>query len=177
MRYLVLFFLLLAIEATAQTSATFSMNGIGPFKLNMKKSAVEQLTGKPVQLSNLLREDWNFDTVACSAGGLEVQLVFDRQYSNDKDYEYIVRGIISRSPSLKTPSGIAIGDDKFKIITAYEAYTLWIVPDWEDEAYTRRSKTKSSVYLQGDESGNVIIFMLEYNRVTGMTVTWGEAYD
>lgn len=143
----------------------------------MTKSDVEHLTGKPVQLVNLLREDWNFDTVACSAGGLDVQLVFDRRYSDDTHYDYIVRGVSSSAPTLKTPSGIAISDDKYKIISTYEAYTLWIVPDWEDANFSKRSTTRSSIFLQGDGTGNVIIFTMAFNKVVAMTVTWAEAYD
>ena len=73
---------------------------------------------------------------------------------------------------MKTRSGIGIGDDKYKIISTYEGYTIWIMPEYENN-YTTKSKTKSSIWLHGD-SRNVIIFYLNNNKVTGMSVTYFE---
>jgi len=152
------------------------MNGIGPFKLNMKKAEVEKILGKEIKLKNLLKEDWNYDTLSYEYNSTPFSFVFDRQSIDDKNYDVILREVKSSNPSLKTPSGITIGDDKIKIVNTYEAYTIWIVPDYEND-YTTRSKTKSSIWVQGDDTGNTIIFHMYMNKVESISVTWNENYD
>lgn len=172
-----LLFLLATINIYAQQQTyTVSMTGIGPFKLNMKKADVEKVLGKEIKLRNLLKEEWNYDTLSYDYNGATFTFVFDRQFIDDKKYDFIVREIKSNSPSLKTPSGITIGDDKLKIINTYELCTIWIVPDYEND-YTSRSKTKASIWVQGDNSGNVIIFRMFMNKVESISVTWNESYD
>jgi len=106
-----------------------TMNGIGPFKLNMKKAEVEKILGKEIKLQNLLKEAWNYDTLTYNYNDVPFTFVFDRQSIDDKKYDVILREIKASSPVLKTPSGITMGDDKMKIINTYEAYSIWIIPD------------------------------------------------
>jgi hypothetical protein len=152
------------------------MNGIGPFKINMKKADVEKILGEEIKLQNLLKEAWTYDTLTYDFNSIPFSFVFDRQSSDDNKYDVILREVKSSATSLKTPSGITIGDDKIKIVNTYEAYTIWIIPDYEND-YTSRSKTKTSVWIQGDDTGNVIIFHLYMNKVESISVTWDENYD
>ena len=176
MKFFSILLLFFTATAAAQSNHTVTMNGIGNIKLGMKKAEVEKITGCNLQINNLLKAEWSFDTILCSMNDLVLSLVFDRQYTDDKQYGIILRGVSSNSPAVKTPSGITIGDDKYKIISVYEAYSVWIVPDYEDDN-TKRSKTKASIYLHGDDTGNVIIFRMLNNRIESIGVTWAEAYD
>ena len=171
-----LLILFVAAKVYAQQTYSVTMSGIGPFKLNMKKGEVEKILGKEIKLQNLLKEAWNYDTVTYDYNSVPFTFVFDRQSIDDKKYEVILRAVKSSSSILKTPSGITIGDDKIKIVNTYEAYTIWIIPDYEND-YTSRSKTRTSVWIQGDDTGNVIIFHLYMNKVESISVTWDENYD
>src|SRR5215212_703567 len=162
--------LLLAFSFTAgsqNNALTVTMNGIGDIKLGMKKADLEKLTGQPVKLINLLKkgEDWNRDTISVLYKEIQYQLVLDKDYINDKKDDVIVYEIKANSPQLKTKSGIAIGDDKLKIVSTYGDYMLQIQPEYEND-YTVKSKTKSTVWLFSDE-GKVIIFYLTNNKITG----------
>src|SRR5437868_909749 len=119
----------ITICSYAQQTYSVTMNGIGPFKLNMKKAEVEKLLGKEIKLQNPLKENWTYDTVSYEYNNIPFTFVFDRQSIDDKKYDIILREVKSSSTFLKTPSGITIGDDKIKIINTYEMYTIWIVPD------------------------------------------------
>ncbi|HNP21472.1 MAG TPA: hypothetical protein PKM63_10240 [Panacibacter sp.] len=171
-----LFLLCISLHTKSQTSVGVTMNGIGNLKIGMKLVDVEKLAGAPLKLNNILKDDWNFDTIATRINGINFKLVFSRDYADEKKYDVTLREVSSSDSSLKTKSGITIGDDKLKIINTYEGYTIWIVPDYEND-YTVRSKTRTTIFLFGDNSGNTILFHLFMNKIESMSVSISEGYD
>ena len=171
------FFLILlsaGIIKAQTTSYTVSMSGIAEVKLGMTKSSLEKLLNQTLQLPKLSKEkNYERNTVTCNYNGLNLSVVFEKQEIDNKN-EIVVWEVKSTHPQLKTPSGIGIGDDKLKIISTYDNYTIYIMPGYDDVDYTIKSKTKSAIWLHGDESGKVIIFYLTNNKVTGMCVTYDE---
>ena len=113
------------------------------------------------------------DSANCIYNGLSLSIVFEKQEASNKS-ELVVWEVKSSHPQLKTRSGIGIGDDKLKIISTYDNYTIYIMPDYDDANFTIKSKTKSTIWLHGDESGKVIIFYMTNNKVTCMSVTYNE---
>jgi hypothetical protein len=150
------------------------MNGIGDIKLGMKKAELEKLVNQTFKLPHLSSKNGDAyqDTVRINYKGMEADVMFQKEYSENDKYNIAVWEIKSSSPQLKTKSGIGIGDDKYKIISTYEGFVIWIMPEYENN-YSTKSKTKSSVWLHGDDS-NVIIFYLDKNKVTAMGVTYFE---
>ena len=173
MKYLpILLLFFYSIAAQAQP-ATVSLAGIGDIKVGMKQSELEKLIGQPVKLVKLLKkENWERDTINFIHKDVPYQVVLDKDYINDPSQGFIVYEVKSNGPALKTKSGIAIGDDKLKIVSTYGDYTIQIMPEYEND-YTVKSKTKSTLWLFGDD-GKVIIFYLTNNKVTGFTVMYNE---
>jgi hypothetical protein len=172
----ILLLFIVSINAFSQnTSSLVSMNGIADIKIGMKKTEVEKLTGQSIQLVNLIKkeDDWSRDTIRITHKDISYEIVLDKDYVNEKSQGYIVYEVRSNSPQLKTKSGIGIGDDKLKIVSIYNDYMIQIMPEYEKD-YTVKSKTKSTVWLYGDESGKVIIFYLTNNKVTGFAVMYNE---
>ena len=163
----------LSLQVIAQTTLV-TMNGIGDIKLGMKKAQVEKLVNQTFVLPQVSskKDDVYQDTVQIMYKGMETSVIFQKVYSENDKYDIAVWEIKSNSPQLKTKSGIGIGDDKLKIVTTYEGYVIWIMPEYEND-YSIKSKTRSSVWLHGDD-GNVIIFYLDKNKVTAMSVTYFE---
>jgi hypothetical protein len=176
MKLLPVFLLLfLSLAVKAQTSSTtVTMTGMGDIKLGMKKADFEKLVNQKFKMPHLSakNDEYYQDTVHVNFKGLEADVIFQKEYSDSDKYDIAIWEIRSTSPQIKTKSGIGIGDDKYKIISTYEDFTIWIMPEYENN-YTTRSKTKSTIWLHGD-SGNVIIFYLDSNKVTGMSVTYDE---
>ncbi|HVG41447.1 MAG TPA: hypothetical protein VM888_07525 [Chitinophagaceae bacterium] len=170
---LTLFFLFIIITSRAQSFTTVTMAGIGEIKVGMKKADLEKLIGTPIKLKNLLKKESDRDTVLCTYKDIPMQVVLDKNFTADNLSEIVVWEVKSSSPQLKTKSGIGMGEDKLKIITTYEGYIIFLMPEYENN-YTVKSKTKSTVTLRGDESGNVIIFYLTNNKVTAISVTYEE---
>jgi len=171
-----LFFLLICASwAQAQTTTLVSMTGMGEIKLGMKKPEIEKLTGQKIKLVNLLRtgEDWSRDTIKINHKGIDYELMFDRDVAENSN-AFIVYEMRSSSALLKTKSGIAIGDDKLKIVSTYPDFLMHISPDYEGADYSVKSKSRSSVWLFGDNSGTVIVFHLANNKVIAFSVMYNE---
>lgn len=166
-------FLVFSLLSFAQTP-TVSMAGIGDIKLGMKKTEIEKLLNQKLQLPHLTAKDSDYyqDTVHINYKGMEADVMFQKEYNENDKYDIVIWEIRSNSPQLKTKSGVGIGDDKYRIISTYEGYIIWIMPQYEND-YTVKSKTKSSVWLHGDNA-SIIIFYLDNNKVTGMSVTYFE---
>jgi hypothetical protein len=164
-----------AFLAKAQNAPLMvTMNGIGDLKLNMKKADAEKVLGITLDLPHVSKkgDDYTLDTVLVKYKNSGVELFFERAYKDDKNFDIVIRELRSESAFLKTRSGIGIGDDKYKIISTYEGYMIYIIPEYEQDSQVK-SKTKSSIWLHSD-NGNVIIFYLDSNKVTGMSVTYYE---
>lgn len=166
-------FLVFSLLSFAQTP-TVSMAGIGDIKLGMKKTEIEKLLNQKLQLPHLTAKDSDYyqDTVHINYKGMEADVMFQKEYNENDKYDIVIWEIRSNCPQLKTKSGVGIGDDKYKIISTYEGYIIWIMPQYEND-YTVKSKTKSSVWLHGDNA-SIIIFYLDNNKITGMSVTYFE---
>jgi hypothetical protein len=149
------------------------MNGIGEIRLGMTKSELEKITGQPVKLVKLLKkEDWERDTINIIYKDVPYQVILDKDYINEKSKGFIVYEVKSNSAMLKTKSGIGIGDDKLKIISTYDGYTIQIMPEYEND-FTTKSKTRSTIWLHS-EDGKLIVFYLTNNKVTGFSVMYDE---
>lgn len=150
-----------------------SLAGIGPVKVGMKTSELDRLLTQPVQLRNLLKKEWSQDTVFFQINDVAYKAVLDKSYDEKDKGSLIVYAVSADNVQLKTKSGIGIGDDKLKIISTYEDYTIHIIPDYEGNPL-QKSKVKSTVYLYGEATPTCIIFYLEHNKVTGFCVMYSE---
>ena len=120
----------------------------------------------------LKKEDWERDTINFTYKDIPYQVILDKDYINENSQGFIVYEVKSNGSTLKTKSGIGIGDDKLKIVSTYQDYMMQLMPEYEND-YTTKSKTKSTVWLFGDD-GKVIIFYLTNNKVTGFSVMYNE---
>lgn len=172
-RLITLLVLLFSLVASSQT---VSMMGISDIKVGMKQADLEKVAGIKVKLKHLAKKenDTYRDTVNFTYKDVAYMVTVERSYSEENKSEIAVAEVRSSGTKIKTKSGVGIGDDKYKIISIYEGYTIHIMPEFEDDTYTKRSKTRSTIWLYGDESNNVIIFYLENNKVTAISVTYNE---
>ena len=173
--FLIFPLLLLSILSYSQDAPLVSMNGIGEIRIGMKKAALEKLLNKPLPLMHFGRKnDESYeDTAHVVYKGIDMDVFFQQEYGEDKKVSITVSGVRSSSPLLKTRSGITIGDDKIKVITTYESYTMNLVPEYETDG-TTKSKTRSTIWLLSDQGSTAIMFHLTNNRITGFSVRANE---
>ena len=172
------FFLLIAVTTTAAAQNTdyiVSMTGIGSLKIGMKKAALEKVLGKKIILKYLSDKDSGYaDTIKTKYKSIDVILYLGKQYLDENKEEIVLTGIRSGSALCKTKAGIGIGDDKMKVINVYENNMLNIWPDFEDDTYTKRSKTKSVINVSADDSDNTIVIYLVNKKVVAFEVVYYE---
>ena len=168
--------LIFALTATAQSSPAdyqVTLNGIGPFKINMKKAEIEKLLGQTIATPHNSNKDSNaYDTVKIVYKEMDLSLVFYQNYIAENKTELALFAVESNAALLKTKSGIVPGDDKIKIITTYDGYDMHIYYDWSQagNGEYKRSKNKCSVMLMGGNSNSVIYFKMTDNKITGFEV-------
>jgi hypothetical protein len=176
---LIVFFtsLLLTLTATAQTNPSdyqVTLNGIGPFKINMKKTDVEKLLGTTIATPhNSNKDSYVNDTVKIIYKDIDLSLVFYQNYIAQNKTELAIYAIQSSCPLLKTKSGIVTGDDKIKAVSTYDGYDMHISYEWNknDKGEYKRSKNKSSIMLMGENTISVIFFKMTDNKITGFEVS------
>jgi hypothetical protein len=159
---------------SAQTSApVVSLAGIGEIRVGMKQKELEKLTGQAVKLKNLLKkgDSWNRDTLQLTYKDIPYTVVLDQPRNPDMK-DFIVSEVRSSAPALKTRSGVAIGDDRLKIVSTYADYAMHLIPEYEND-YTTKSKTRSTVWLFG-EGETVIVFYLTEGKITALSVQYYE---
>ncbi len=171
-----LLFIAMAMKASAQSNDYLvTMNGIGLLKIGLKKAELEKILNKKITLRYLSDKDSGYaDTIKTKYKNIDVTLYLSKQYTNENKAAIYLHGIRTSSPLCQTRSGIKIGDDKIKIISAYENSILNIWPEYEDENYTRRSKTRSVVLVSSDDNNNTIIFYLNNKKLVAFEVTYYE---
>jgi hypothetical protein len=176
-KLLLLLSVFFAIGAAAQNNDYLvTWNGIGPLRIGMSKADVEKILGKKLTLKNLLNKDEGYaDTLKVKYKNADLQIYFEKQYVDENNYDIVLQGMRTSSPLCKTKIGIGIGDDKMKIINAYEYNTLYLSQEFEDDTYTKRSKTRSMISIYSDDSGNSIVLYLVNKKVVTIEVTYSEA--
>jgi hypothetical protein len=171
---LVFFISATAYAQTGVNDYQVTLNGIGPFKVDMSKAEVEKIFNQSIQTPHCLKKDDNLnDTVTLKYKEAEITFVFYNRYVDEHKNEIAVYSISGKSPLLKTKSGVTIGDDKLKIISIYNDYSMNIYKgyDQDENGEYKPSKTKWIIQLLGESSTNVLEFKLENNRLVEFTVS------
>jgi hypothetical protein len=177
MKFFITAFLCLAIfSANAQSTNDYqvTLNDIGALKIDMSKAELEKLLSQQINIP--LKNDSDegvFDTVKVEYKNFELKVVIYSKYSDDNKSELALYAISGSSPLLKTKSGIAIGDDKIKVINTYPDYYMEVYPAYDPDANDdyKPSKTNSVITLHSSSSNTILTFTLENNKVTSFTVS------
>jgi len=79
-------------------------------------------------------------------------------------------GIRTSSALCKTDFGVGIGADKLNIITAFQTQNICMGPEFEDEAYTAKSKTKYLISITDDNGERKLVFYLQNKKTVAIEV-------
>lgn len=166
----------IAVAGYGQTAANdyvVTLNGIGPFKLDMKKTEVEKILNQTIMTPHSSKkDDYDNDTVTLKYKEADITFVFYKKSVDQMKTEISIYSISGKSPLLKTKSGVTTGDDKLKIISTYNDYNMNIYRayDKDDKGNYVPSKTKWIILLMGENNPGTIEFKLENNKLIEFTV-------
>lgn len=150
-----LLFIAISTQAISQNKDyRISMEGLGALKLGMTQEELEKLLSQKITLDNHLDTINNFyqDTARLKYKGIAVQLEFERSYYAPNVFHMRLIGIRGSSPLCKTVSGIGIGADQLKIVTAYPNNHIIIQPGFVSYYETEKGKGKSTISIMDDSA-------------------------
>jgi hypothetical protein len=177
MKLFITVFLCFAVfGATAQTTNDYqvTLNGIGAVKIDMSKAVLEKLFNQKINIPEKKNSDDEvFDTVKVNYKSCELDVVIYNKYIDDNNSELAVYAVSGSSSLLKTKSGIAVGDDKIKVINTYPDYYMEVYPAYDPDANGdyKTSKTKSVIAIHSNTGNTVLTFSLENNKVVSFRVS------
>jgi len=157
--------------AAQKNDFLLTMNGIGALKIGMSQAEIERLVSQKLILKNARDKGVSYnDTATAKYKHINVTLYFQRQYTADTSFYMYLIGLKTSSALCKTEKGVGIGSNKLQIISAYGANFISMGPEYEDEAFTKKSKTKYQVDVNSDDWKRKIVFSLINNKVGAMEV-------
>jgi hypothetical protein len=166
-----LILLVIAFQARGQQKDhMISMEGLGSLKLGMSQAELEKLLNQKLLLDNHLDtiNSPTWDTAKLKYKNIPVQLEFDKNYTAPYTFHWRLIGIRANSPSCKTISGIGVGSDKLKIITAFDNHYVHIQPGYANYFETEKGKGKSTISVSNDTRTNMIRMFLLNNKVVSI---------
>ncbi len=165
-------FILLTVNVAAQNKDyLISTDGLGAIKLGMSQAELEKLIAKKIPLTNpddTISGAW-YDSAKIRYKNIDVEVNFQRRYVTNDSFYMTVRWIGAKSPLCKTASGIGIGSDKLKIISAFNGYYMDIMPVYFNEG-KEKSKTMSTISVREDVEGYTILFNLVNKKVVSFEI-------
>lgn len=145
-----------------------SKEGIGDLKIGMLQKDIEKLLNQSLSMKhrNDTGEVW-MDTATAKYGDIEVELYFQKSYSENPVDKMELFALSTGSPLCKTASGVGVGDDRSAILAAYENNPINMGPESvmvNDSTWTL-SKTNYYINVSDDTWDKQIIFQLINKKV------------
>ncbi|MBF0596489.1 hypothetical protein [Faecalibacter rhinopitheci] len=160
---------LCSIFAMAQVSTT----RLNDFKLGMKKSELEKIIGKKIPLK--MNEYGGVDSPSQLVyKGIVYEVNFNSMYDeNGNDLkDFSVYTVESNDKTLKTLSGIGIGNSLYDILEKYKDNNIEISDSWDDNG--NRTKTQRYFIINDYDAGSFLRITLKNGKVTSFYVGYNE---
>lgn len=153
-----------------QSKNLISFNGIGDLKLGMSLAEAEKLLQVKLTLKHIGIDDELEDTFDVKYQGRDLRIFLKEAYDN-KPAVAIVSKVHTQNSLFRTSQGLGIGSERSKIISALSENTLHAGPDYVENKYPERSKTRASIIVvNNEENTHVIIFRLNLKKVISVEV-------
>jgi len=174
-------FLLIAIFfqvefSFCQKSIPFSIESIGPFKLEMRKIEVEKILNKKINIS--LTEGNIPSAINVTYRNCVLTLEFENRENNKNLDSLTLCTIKTKSKNFKTLSGIGIGSTKLDLFNAYsDDYEIFMYHVFErniikDTYY--RVRDKNTFRVRNYDVNTQLEFSLYKNKVTEIALQFNE---
>jgi hypothetical protein len=159
------------IKEKASAENTISKDGIGDLKIGMTKTDLEKMlkTSFSMKHAKDTGEIW-MDTTTVQYAGMEVELYFQKLYSEEASTEMELFGLSTKSPLCKTATGIGVGDDRNAVLAAYEENPIHMGPEsvMVNDTTWALSKTNYSIHVSDDKWDKQINFYLVNKKIASI---------
>lgn len=160
---------LLAFVLSTLTFAQVSTTRINDFKLGMKKSDLEKIIGKTINVK--MPDGYQVDPTNVVFKGVVYEVYFSNQYDDNGNLlnDMQLYSVKSKDKSLKTLSGIGIGSSISELIEKYKDNNIEISDSWDDNG--NRIKTTRYFNINDYDAGTYLHMTLKNGRVTEFYVS------
>lgn len=156
---------------TASAENTITKDGIGDLKIGMTKTDLEKMLKATLSMKHAkdTGEIW-MDTATVQYAGMEVELYFQKLYSEEPTTEMELFGLSTKSPLCKTKSGIGVGDDRNAVLAAYEENPINMGPEsvMVNDSTWELSKTNYFIHVNDDNWDKQISFYLVNKKIASI---------
>ena len=163
---------LFAILFSTLIFAQVSTTRINDFKLGMKKSELEKIIGKSINVK--MPDGYQVDAANVVYKGVVYEVYFSNEYDDNgnqlKDMQ--LSSVKSKDKSLKTLSGIGIGSTLSELIEKYKDNNIEISDSWDYNG--NRTKTTRYFNINDYDAGTYLHITLKNGRVTEFYVGYNE---
>lgn len=165
---------LIAFFCTTFLFAQVSTTRINDFKIGMKKSELEKIIGKTINVK--LPDGYQADAANVVYKGVVYEVYFSNQYDDNgnqlKDMQ--LASVKSKDKSLKTLSGIGIGIGYtlYEVLEKYKDNNIEISDSWDDNG--NRIKTERYFTINDYDAGTYLMLTLKNGKVVEFYVGYNE---
>jgi len=110
------------------------------------------------------------DTATVKYGEIDIDLYFQKMYSEEPANEMELYGLGTSSPLCKTETGLGVGDDRSAILAAYEDNPINMGPEsvMVNDTIWALSKTNYFIYISDDKWDKQLVFRLVNKKVASL---------
>ena len=160
--------LICCIGLNAQVSTT----RINEFRLGMKKSEIEKLIGKSIQLK--MNEGYPSEASHVVYKGIVYEVFFNKAYDDNGNElkDFTIYSVTSQDRTLKTLSGISIGSTFDEVINKYKHNNITIYDYWTEES-TKDKKVR--IFTINDfDAATQLMLTIKNGKVSEFHVSYNE---
>ena len=158
-------------KETVSAENTITKDGIGNLKIGMTKTDLEKMLKTTLSMKHAkdTGEIW-MDTATVQYAGMEVELYFQKLYSEEPSTEMELFGLSTKSPLCKTATGIGVGDDRNAVLAAYEENPITMGPEsvMVNDTTWALSKTNYAIHVSDDKWDKQISFYLINKKIASI---------
>lgn len=145
-----------------------SKEGIGDLKVGMTRTDLEKMLKQTLQMKHAgdTGEIW-VDTATVKYKEIEVELYFQKQYSENPTTEMELFGLSTKSPLCKTADGLGVGSERADILAVYENNPINMGPEsvMVNDTTWELSKTNYYINVNDDKWDKQLVFLLVNKKV------------
>ena len=163
---------LIVIFIATISFAQVSTTRINEFKLGEKKTDLEKIIGKTIDLN--LNNGYQEKPLYLVYKGIVYELYFTPSYGDDgaELNEFTLYSVRSKDKTLKTLSGIKTGSTFDELLHKFKDYNIEINDSWNENG--SRNKTDRIFTINDYDAGTYLVFTLKNGKVTEFYVGYNE---
>ena len=163
---------LFAILFSSFLFAQVSTTRINDFRLGMKKTELEKIIGKTIQLK--LSDGYPIENSHIVHKGIVYEVSFNKHYDDNgnESKDFIIHSVTSRDRSLKTLSGISLGSTFDEVLNKYKNNNISIYDSWDDNG--NRDKSGRRFVIDDYDFGSQLMILIKNGKVTEFYISYNE---